>query len=66
MAKKIKLVEWVLGIVGLLVSLGIGFAMIGGVLPIPFIPAMVMVVAGWIVVIGALLALLMWVLEKLK
>ena len=66
MAKMIKPVEWILGIVSLLVSLGIGFAMIGGVLPIPYIPAIVMVIAGWVVVIGVLLGLLMALVKRLS
>lgn len=43
-------------IVGILVSLAVGSGMIGKILTIPFIPAIITVIAGWIVVIGAIIS----------
>ena len=52
-------------LLGLLVSLAVGFGMISGTLVIKWIPAMVTVVAGWAVVIMALLGVLMKVVGAL-
>lgn len=46
-------------IVGILVSLAVGFGMIGETLIIPAIPAVVTIIAGWIVVIGAVISVIM-------
>jgi len=55
---------------GVLVSLAVGFGMIGetGVptLPIPYIPDVVTVVAGWIVVILTLVSVILAIIDKLK
>ena len=51
-------------IVGILVSLAVGFGMIGQTLTVPAIPAIVTVVAGWIVVIGAVVSVIMALFNK--
>lgn len=55
------IVAW---IVGVLVSLAVGSGMIQGVLTVPGIPAVVTVVAGWIVVIGAIVSVIMAIFNK--
>ncbi len=57
--KKFKLVNTLMWVVGLLVTLAVGSGMISKVLSIPFIPSVLTVVAGWIIVIGAILGALM-------
>lgn len=54
--KRVTLLGVVAWLTGILVSLAVGFGMIGQTLTIPFIPAIVTVVAGWIVVIGAIIS----------
>ena len=51
-----SVVTW---IVGILVSLAVGSGMIKGILGIPGIPAVVVVIGGWIVVVGAVISLIM-------
>lgn len=48
--KKFDFIALVLWLVGIIVSLTIGFSMVGGTLSIPNIPSMVTIVTGWIVV----------------
>lgn len=60
MAKKTGgLLGVVLWIVGILVSLAVGFGMTSGVLTVRWIPGIITVIAGWIVVIGTLLGVIM-------
>jgi len=58
-SKSISFVAWLTGII---IALAIGFAMIGGTLTVPYIPAIIAVIAGWIVIIstvaGAILAII--------
>jgi hypothetical protein len=57
-----SLVAWLTGI---LVSLAVGFGMIGETLTIPAIPTVVTVTAGWIVVVLAILGALLKIIDKL-
>ena len=56
------LIAWLTGV---LVSLAVGFGMIYGTLPIPRVPDVVIAVAGWIVVILAILGVLLKIIDKL-
>lgn len=47
---------FLISLVGILASLAIGFAMIGEVLTVPFIPLLAMKIAGWIIVGSTILA----------
>ena len=58
MAKNIDFIGMIAWLVGILVSLAVGFGLINGVLPIPKVPEMVMMATGYIVVIGTLLGVL--------
>mgnify|MGYP001571627995 CR=1 FL=1 len=54
-----KLLSFVAWLTGIIVSLAVGFAMTGGVLSVSYIPAIVSVVAGWIVVITTIITLVL-------
>jgi len=51
-------------ITGILVSLAVGFGMIYGTLGIPSIPDVITQIAGWIVVIGAVISVIMAIFGK--
>lgn len=69
MARKSNMLTTLWGFVawltGVLVSLAVGFGMINGTLPIMYIPAVVTQVAGWIVIILALLGVILAIIDKL-
>ena len=54
-----KLLSFVAGLTGIIVSLAVGFAMTGEVLSVPYIPVIVSVVAGWVVVITTLITVVL-------
>lgn len=62
MAKKTKitkkLAHFFVGLVSILVSLAVGAGMIQKVLTVPGIPNIVTQVAGWVVVVGAVLSVI--------
>ena len=64
MAKNTNLMGIIAWITGILVSLAVGFGMIAETLTVPFIPSVVTVVAGWIVVIGAVVSIIMAIFNK--
>ncbi len=65
MAKKNKLLSILSWSVGALVSLAVGFGMIGNTLVIPTIPSAVSVVAGWIIVVSTIAGIFMSIAKKL-
>ena len=65
MGKKVKnLLNFVVWLTGILVSLAVGFAMTGGTLTVPWLPVIITVVAGWIVIITTLLSAVLSLLKK--
>lgn len=60
------LVTFVAWLVGVIVSLAVGEALINGTLAVSFIGAITNQVAGWIVVIVTLLGVLMALINKFK
>ena len=58
----VNLAAWITGI---LVSLAVGFGMVGGALTIPYIPGIITVVAGWIVVILTIVSIVLAIASKL-
>lgn len=58
----LNLVVWVAGVI---VSLAVGFALIDGVLGVRYIPVAVTAIAGWVVVILALLGVVLAILDRL-
>lgn len=53
-----RFLHFVAWLTGVLVSLAVGFGMTGKVLTIPWLPEIVTVVAGWVVVVTTLLSVL--------
>lgn len=51
-----KFTNFVLWLVGILVALAVGFGLTSKVLVIPWIPSIVTVVAGWIVIVTTIIA----------
>ena len=66
MAKQKSLVGMLMWLVGVLVSLAVGFGMADGILYIKYIPTIVVSIAGWIVVIATLLGIVMAILDAVK
>ncbi|VVB83913.1 Uncharacterised protein [uncultured archaeon] len=65
MGKKVKgVLNFVAWLTGVLVSLAVGFAMTGGSLTVPWIPSIVTMIAGWIVVVTTLLSVVLAVLKQ--
>ena len=56
--KRFSVSAFVAWIVGILVSLAVGSGMIDGILSIPLIPDVVVAIAGWIVVLGAIISII--------
>lgn len=54
---------FIMWIVGVLVSLAVGFGMVDGTLRVPLVPSVVMIVAGWIVVVLTLLGVLLKIID---
>jgi|TARA_Y100000310_G_scaffold60612_1_gene55937 hypothetical protein len=58
----LNLVVWVAGV---LVSLAVGFGMTDGILSVRYLPLAVTQIAGWVVVILALLGVVLGITDKL-
>jgi hypothetical protein len=65
MAKKAGLLEAVMWIVGVLVSLAVGFGMISGTLTVPYV-GIIVPIAGWIVVIGTIIGVIAAIVRAIK
>lgn len=57
MAKDTNIVGIIAWITGIIVSLAVGFALIGGTLAVPYL-GIVNTIAGYIVVVGAILSVI--------
>ena len=62
--KENNLIGILMWIVGIIVSLAVGFGMINEVLVIPRIPPIITIVSGWIVVIGAIISAILSIFKK--
>jgi len=62
--KKFNISGFVAWIVGLLVSLSVGSGMIQKILTVPYVPVIVTQVAGWAVVIGALVSIIAAIFDR--
>ena len=63
--KNIKgILNFVAWLTGILVSLAVGFAMIDGVIAVRWIPEVVTMVAGWIVVASTALSAVLAILKQ--
>ncbi|MBU3912533.1 MAG: hypothetical protein KKE50_00410 [Nanoarchaeota archaeon] len=65
MAKKKGLRSVVMWIVGVLVSLAVGFGMTSGTLTVPYLGSIVPI-AGWIVIIGAVLGVILAIVDAVN
>lgn len=57
-----KVLNFVAWLTGVIVSLAVGFALIGGTLAVPYI-GVVNVIAGWVVVITTIISAVMVILR---
>lgn len=57
----ISVLTW---IVGVIVALAVGSAMIDSTLTVPGIPGIITVVAGWVVVVGAIISIILAIFSK--
>lgn len=67
MAKKesgFDLSSFVAWVTSILVSLAVGSGMINQTLAIPFIPNIVTIIAGWIVVVGAIVSVILAIFNR--
>ena len=64
MAKSSGVMSIIAWLVGVLVSLVVGFGMIGQTLTVPAIPTVITIIAGWVVVIGAIVSVVMAIFGK--
>ena len=60
-AKLLNIVAWLTGII---VSLAVGFALTGKTLTVPWLPSIVTVVAGWIVIVTTLVSVVLSVMKQ--
>ena len=57
-----KVLNFVVWLTGIIVSLAVGFGLIGGTLSVPYI-GIVNVIAGWVVIVTTLLGVILSVLK---
>ena len=62
---KSTLLELIMWIVGVLVSLAVGFGMASGTLTVPYVQPIVPI-AGWIVVIGTIIGVIIAIAKAIK
>lgn len=64
MAKsRFKLLNFIAWLTGVIVSLAVGFAMTNGTLIVPYIPEIISVVAGWIVIATTILSVILAIID---
>lgn len=51
-------------IVGVIVALAVGSGMIDGTLIVPGIPTIITIIAGWVVVVGAIISVILAIFGK--
>jgi len=67
MAKQQKgLIGVLMWLVGVIVSLAVGFGMTSGTLTVPYIPEIIVSIAGWVVVVATLLGVVMAIIGAAK
>ncbi len=58
-----KVLNFVAWLTGVIVSLAVGFALIGGTLSVPYV-GVINVIAGWIVIITTIISAIMAILKQ--
>ncbi|MFH1359395.1 MAG: hypothetical protein ABIH37_05900 [archaeon] len=61
-----QIVHLIIWLTGVLVSLAVGFGMKNQVLTIPSIHPMIVIVAGWIVIVLTILSVILAIIDRLK
>ena len=59
-----SLIGILMWVVGILVSLAVGSGMVDGTLSIPLIPSVITAIAGWVVVVGAIVSVVLAIFNK--
>ena len=59
-----SILSFIVGLAGVLVSLAVGFGLIDGVLTVRWIPEVVTMIAGWIVVVLTIIGLILALVNK--
>ncbi len=59
--KLLNIVAWLTGVI---VSLAVAFAMTAGTLTIPYIPDVITVIAGWIVVVTTIISAVLFLIKQ--
>ena len=62
---KTRLLDVIMWIVGVLVSLAVGFGMTSGTLTVPYVQAVVPI-AGWIVIIGTVVGVIIAIVKAVQ
>lgn len=62
---KTSLLDVIMWIVGVLVSLAVGFGMTSGTLTVPYVQAVVPV-AGWVVIIGTVVGVIIAIVKAVQ
>jgi hypothetical protein len=57
----VSILTW---IVGVIVALAVGSGMINSILTVPGIPSVITIVAGWVVVVGAIISIILAIFGK--
>ncbi len=58
-----KVLNFIAWLTGVIVSLAVGFALIGGTISVPYI-GVVNVIAGWVVVVTTVISLILVILRQ--
>lgn len=56
----------IMWVVGVLVSLAVGFGMADGILTVRYVPLIITQIAGWIVVIGTVVGIILAIIRAAK
>jgi len=63
---KTNILDVIMWVVGVLVSLAVGFGMIDKILTVRWIPEIITVIAGWIVVIGIIIGVIIAIVKAVQ
>jgi len=58
-----KVLNFIAWLTGVIVSLAVGFALVGGTIAVPYI-GVVNVIAGWVVVVTTIISLILVILRQ--
>jgi len=61
-----KILNFIMWLTGIIVSLAVAFGMIDGILSIRFIPHLIMIIFGWIVIITTIIGAIIGIAKGFK